>query len=614
MEAENTNNKMLNKEVQTFFQSPIEEFTFKNISKAFNLNAINPIDKNNYGNLLHAAVQNKFDEQKVFQFISVLLENEYDVNYKSKYTGYNFIQLALYGYTDKNNKEHSYSTNFLLKLIEIAKEHNLDVNTKDNDGDSIIHTALASEVYTGEVLPLIDALGEDFNLECKDKKGNKLLSALNLYKKEAQNSKNDSWFKRLAQEEESLKARLNSNQIDEQKVEVFDNDNGNKQNDIEEKQEKLENETRNDILSSTIKVEKESQNLETITSDKTFTINEIISKEEEIMIELEKMIENIDFKYIITNKNKILSLKTELNTILEKKASFTKKESNFDNIWKKYEKLFKKIIEKEINKLINPLNITALNTIKDEIRDYNFADEIDLIHEIIEKNQKLIDNSKNELEEKLISQKEYSNIEQESEFNVIFEKYKELKALLQKAIEKLDDSIDVTQLENIKHKLKICNFDKEIKLVNKLIKEYKNKLENLENKIKEELTISTKENFINEISSLKNQNKIQLLTILESTEKELLSAISEINEQNKIIINLLGEVEQLDYTTISLPKLKEIIKENNRLITNKKKEKLNDYLKEIFELNNKDNFEIDEIWNLLETSIISKNNVKKRKK
>ena len=180
-----------------------------------------------------------------------------------------------------------------------------------------------------------------------------------------------------------------------------------------------------------------------------------------------------------------------------------------------------------------------------------------------------------------------------------------MKALLQKTIEKLDDSIDVTQLENIKHKLKICNFDKEIKLVNKLIKEYKNKLENLENKIKEELTISTKENFINEISSLKNQNKIQLLTILESTEKELLSAISEINEQNKIIINLLGEIEQLDYTTINLPKLKEIIKENNRLITNKKKEKLNDYLKEIFELNNKDNFEIDEIWNLLETSIIS---------
>ena len=113
---------------------------------------------------------------------------------------------------------------------------------------------------------------------------------------------------------------------------------------------------------------------------------------------------------------------------------------------------------------------------------------------------------------------------------------------------------------------------------------------------------------------MKNQNRIHLLTILEGTEKELLSAISEINEQNKIIINLLGEVEQLDYTTISLPKLKEIIKENNRLITNKKKEKLNDYLKEIFELNNKDNFEIDEIWNLLETSIISKNNVKKRKK
>ncbi len=107
----------LNEAVTNFLELPIEKITYEEITKRFNKK-----DKNEYGNLLHASVQNKFDEEKVLKFVNLLLENGYDVNYKGERTGYNFIQLALYGYTDKDGEDHSYSQEFILKLIVLAKK------------------------------------------------------------------------------------------------------------------------------------------------------------------------------------------------------------------------------------------------------------------------------------------------------------------------------------------------------------------------------------------------------------------------------------------------------------------------------------------------------------
>ncbi len=192
----------LNEAVTNFLELPIEKITYEEITKRFNKK-----DKNEYGNLLHASVQNKFDEEKVLKFVNLLLENGYDVNYKGERTGYNFIQLALYGYTDKDGEDHSYSQEFILKLIVLAKKYNLDVNTKDDDGDSIVHTAIASEVYTGKIIPIIDALGKEFDISCIDNGDNSLKDALKLYKEEAKNT-NEERFNRLSNEEQALESKL----------------------------------------------------------------------------------------------------------------------------------------------------------------------------------------------------------------------------------------------------------------------------------------------------------------------------------------------------------------------------------------------------------------------
>ena len=195
----------LNTEVQNFFKLPIESITVEEIKKLYSKG-----DTNEYGNLLHAAIENKFEEEKVLKFIELILKLGYNVNYKGKSTGYNFIQLALYGYTDEiNNNDYSYSTDFIVKLINIAKQYNLDVNTKDADGDSIIHTAIASEIYEGEIVPILNALGPNFDIECKDNNGNDLLKAFDLYQKEAEIiSKDGFWYKRLKKEEQVFKNEI----------------------------------------------------------------------------------------------------------------------------------------------------------------------------------------------------------------------------------------------------------------------------------------------------------------------------------------------------------------------------------------------------------------------
>ena len=90
----------------------LDEITSENIKEYFN----NINKTNQYGGLLHAAVQNKFPEDKTLKFIDTLLQSGVDVNLKGESTGYSFIHLALYGYTE-NEEDYSYSTEFIIKLI-----------------------------------------------------------------------------------------------------------------------------------------------------------------------------------------------------------------------------------------------------------------------------------------------------------------------------------------------------------------------------------------------------------------------------------------------------------------------------------------------------------------
>jgi len=218
-------NTDLNNEVKQFFSKyKLREINISNIKKHFK----NIFQENEYGSLLHAAVHNKYSIDKVLKFIEVLLENKVNPNLKGKLTGYSFIHLALYGYTD-NNEDFSYSTDFIVELINLSKQYNFDVNIKDHDSDSIIHTALASEIYTVEIIPLINALWKGFDINCKDNNNHNIYQALLEYKEEAQDDSNSEWLNKLIKEEEAIKKLIEIyyNNVEKNSAEE---DNSNKNN------------------------------------------------------------------------------------------------------------------------------------------------------------------------------------------------------------------------------------------------------------------------------------------------------------------------------------------------------------------------------------------------
>ena len=549
----------LNKDVSEFFLLPIEKITYERIKKVFDKK-----DTNEYGNLLHAAVQNKFDEEKVLKFIEILLKNGYDVNYSSKNTGYNFIQLALYGYTDeKLEKDFSYSQDFIVKLIKIAKKYGLDVNARDNDGDSIVHTAIASEVYVGSILPILDALGDDFDINCQDNNGNSLNKAFYLYKKEAEKT-NKRWFNRLEKEESKLMIRL------------------------EFKSLPLKNMTK----SKESKKEISRLGVTRKRTEKT-ELDKIIEQEGVIIKKLEKIVNNINVEYLIQNKDNIFSLKRKLHIILTKKSSLLNLENEFENIWKKFDELFKHNFSMEIDKLRRQNNMEQLTKLLSVLEEYNYTEELELINKIISEytqKEKLNNKEKKELtlsnEQDLIDELSKSyGIDKEVIFNLLNQvgALKKTKA----QVEKKNDS-ELTTVELIEQ-------------------------------IKKELTLANKQDFINKIQKLNNIDKEELLNLFKQQEDKLLSLVMEIKEQVEFFKKMDVPIAKDNYSKLTIAKLEEILKQNERIIQIKKKDileekqmKLEACINEILALETIGVFGNDELWNVIKDSTLKKNKVKKK--
>ena len=66
--------------------------------------------KNGYGGLSHAIVNYNYDLDWKLAALETLFKNGLNVNLQGKLTGYSFIHLSLYGYSDDNNNTKSYST------------------------------------------------------------------------------------------------------------------------------------------------------------------------------------------------------------------------------------------------------------------------------------------------------------------------------------------------------------------------------------------------------------------------------------------------------------------------------------------------------------------------
>ena len=370
----------INIEVNNFFKKyNLNEITKENIIKYFkDINATNQ-----YGGLLHAAVQNKFSEDKVLKFIDTLLQCGVYVNLKAKSTGYSFIHLALYGYTE-DEEDCSYSTEFIIKLISLAKKYNFDVNIKDNDGDSLIHTALASEIYTGDTAVLIDALGDKYDLQCKDNNGNNIYEALIKYKEEARQTNNKNWYVRLSQEKEKILLYTENNNIagkeeiqtPEENLVQEDTDNKEVQG-IEEVIEDDEDQLSKIDSKEEIKIlETEENQIDEISQQENNNYETI----NQLKIRIEAMIPNITIEFLLLNYSTILNDKNKLNAYLESKDLSIREKSSIKLLSKKLDLLIKETIN---NYIIESQTIKNADRLKAMLIAFNYEDEVQLLNEII---------------------------------------------------------------------------------------------------------------------------------------------------------------------------------------------------------------------------------------
>lgn len=138
----------------------------KKIKSAFG--SLDYTDEDNQS-ILHILVDDKYDEDKCFLAIKSLLQIGLSPNLEADYN-YNFIQTALYA---------GYSEAFILNIINESLKFNLNINHVDSDKDTIMHTAIYSDDYLGEVERIFDLLcsnGYDCTKVCSE--GRNLLEAM----------------------------------------------------------------------------------------------------------------------------------------------------------------------------------------------------------------------------------------------------------------------------------------------------------------------------------------------------------------------------------------------------------------------------------------------------
>ena len=435
--------------------------TKENIKKYFkNINATN-----RYGGLLHAAVQNKFPEDKTLKFIDTLLQCGVDVNLKGASTGYSFIHLALYGYT-KNGEDYSYSTEFIINLITLARKYNFDVNIKDNDGDSLIHTALASETYTGDTSVLIDTLGDEYNLQCKDNNGNNIYEALIAYKKEAEQDKNKIWYDRLSKEEKIIKSYVEKNnevakedvQTSEENLVQEETDN----QDIQRIEEVIGD--KDQLTKTSLEADDNIQIEETEDSRLNDASHQENKRDNEetfnyLKTNIEALLPNITIEYLLEDYMTVLNYKNMLSTYLNKQNLNIKEKSSIRLLANKLDLLLKEIINNYLNVIIESQDRKNVERLKKILIEFGYEDELQLLNEIISESAK----------EQEITLNDINECKTLNDLNSLKEKIEmitneDIKLSLLDELNK-KEILFVEQIESIKAKINLINGLKDMNII-----------------------------------------------------------------------------------------------------------------------------------------------------
>lgn len=185
----------------------IEEITKEEVIKVFK--KVNIRTENGY-TLLHLAIVRGFWEEwydKCLGLIEILLELGVNPNAKEKNANYTFILLDFYS---------SYDLEFFEKLIPLVVKYNFNINSKDIDGDTILHSAIFSDRYFGYIFSLFKIVGNDFKFLAVNKLKQNLLTASKVTLEKA---KNEGTFLGiyLSNDVEKIEAFMNS-KIEEDKM------------------------------------------------------------------------------------------------------------------------------------------------------------------------------------------------------------------------------------------------------------------------------------------------------------------------------------------------------------------------------------------------------------
>ena len=452
----------INIKVNNFLKkNGLNVITKENIKKYFkNINATN-----RYGGLLHAAVQNKFPEDKTLKFIDTLLQCGVDVNLKGASTGYSFIHLALYGYT-KNGEDYSYSTEFIINLITLARKYNFDVNIKDNDGDSLIHTALASETYTGDTSVLIDTLGDEYNLQCKDNNGNNIYEALIAYKKEAEQDKNKIWYDRLSKEEKIIKSYVEKNnevakedvQTSEENLVQEETDN----QDIQRIEEVIDD--KDQLTKTSLEADDNIQIEETEDSRLNDASHQENKRDNEetfnyLKTNIEALLPNITIESLLEDYMTVLNYKNMLSTYLNKQNLNIKEKSSIRLLANKLDLLLKEIINNYLNVIIESQDRKNVERLKKILIEFGYEDELQLLNEIISESEK----------EQEITLNDINECKTLNDLNSLKEKIEmitneDIKLSLLDELNK-KEILFVEQIESIKAKINLINGLKDMNII-----------------------------------------------------------------------------------------------------------------------------------------------------
>ena len=182
--------------------SEVLDTFFKNIPANItpeNFRALLPTGKDiyDYGDLGHKAILKEMTLskketilkgdpfEKINHFIFLLLFEGYNFNIKDYENGYTVLQNYLFhvdyekfkvDYPDKIIGANKY-TRDVLELIDWIKLKT-NINTKDKNGNSIIHTAIINCKYQGPITTLLIKMGEKFDFDCKNNQNMGIIETL----------------------------------------------------------------------------------------------------------------------------------------------------------------------------------------------------------------------------------------------------------------------------------------------------------------------------------------------------------------------------------------------------------------------------------------------------